>query len=281
MVIREKLKNIIAMLRENGCENAVFEANQLMRSVMNLSATDLVIRHTSVLPTDKEQEIDALVKRRICGEPLQYIIGTQEFMSLEFIVNRSVLIPRADTETLVEFLLEQMNGKGFTLLDIGTGTGCIPLSVAHYNRRAYVRGIDISEKALETAEKNCARLNLCERASFEQLDILSEIPHGKYDVITSNPPYIEHDVIDTLQTEVKDNEPHLALDGGNDGLKFYRRICEAAPGLLGKDGRLIFEIGCNQAESVCGMLEKDFRDIGVIKDLCGNDRVVSAVKKSG
>ena len=280
MVIREKLKNIINILRENGCDNPVFEANLLMRSVMNLSATDLVIRHTSVLPTDTEQEIDVLVKRRLCGEPLQYIIGTQEFMSLEFIVNRSVLIPRADTETLVEFLLEQMKGKGFTLLDIGTGTGCIPLSIAHYNQRAYVRGVDISEKAIETAEQNCTRLKLCDRASFEKLDILSEIPHGKYDVITSNPPYIEHDVIDTLQTEVKDYEPHLALDGGGDGLKFYRRICTAAPGLLNKDGRLIFEIGYNQADAVCRMMESDFHDIRIIKDLCGNDRVVSAVKKS-
>ena len=112
MVIREKLKNTITLLRQNGCENAVFEANLLMRSVMSLSATDLVIHHTSELPADKEHELDTLVQRRICGEPLQYIIGTQEFMSLEFIVDRSVLIPRADTETLVEFLLKQMNGKG-------------------------------------------------------------------------------------------------------------------------------------------------------------------------
>lgn len=273
MVIREKIKLTADKLKSAGNDNAVFEAHQLMRHVTEMSATDLVINHGNELTRAQEEMLDSMTVRRMHGEPLQYILGVQEFMSLEFLVNRSVLIPRADTETLVEYLLETMRGKGFTLLDIGTGTGCIPLSTAHYNTRAFVRGVDISTDALETARKNCKRLGLEKRADFEQLDILAEIPRGKYDVITSNPPYIRRDVIDTLQTEVKDYEPHLALDSGTDGLKFYRRICDIAPELLNPGGILLFEIGFDQGKAVSELMCKNFTDTRIIKDLCGNDRV--------
>ncbi|MDD6734888.1 MAG: peptide chain release factor N(5)-glutamine methyltransferase [Clostridiales bacterium] len=278
MVIREQLTKTIAKLREYGCDNAVFEAHQIMRFVLKLSATDLVIQHQCSLSIEQEAEINTLTDRRTAGEPLQYILGTQEFMSLEFLVDRSVLIPRADTETLVEFVLDKMSAKGFMLLDLCTGTGCIPLSIAHYNSRAYVRGIDISDKALEIAEKNCKRLELSNRACFEKLDILTEIPCGQYDVITANPPYIEHDIIDSLQTEVKDFEPHLALDGGIDGLKFYRRICAVAPALLTGAGILVLEVGENQADAVSEMLKPHFSDIEIKTDLCGIERVVAAKK---
>ncbi len=279
MVIREKLKEMIGVLRQYGSDNAVFEAHQLMRFATNFSATDLVIHHSDKLTDEMQKKIDALIKRRTGGEPLQYILGTQEFMSLEFYVNRSVLIPRADTETLTEYVLDAMRGKGFMLLDIGTGTGCIPLSIAHYNSRAYVRGVDISDAAIEIAEKNCEHLGLSARATFEKLDILSQMPCGKYDIITSNPPYIEHNVIETLQTEVRDFEPRLALDGGADGLTFYRHICKIAPELLNRDGLLVFEIGYNQGGAVSDMMKKDFDEVKIIKDLCGNDRVVTGKKK--
>jgi HemK-like putative methylase len=120
---------------------------------------------------------------------------------------------------------------------------------------------------------------LTSRANFELCDILSEIPNGKYDIITSNPPYIRTEVIDGLQTEVEDFEPHLALDGGEDGLKFYRRICDIAPHLLTKGGNLVFEIGYDQADEVSSLMEKNFTDVSVIKDLCGNDRVVVGTLK--
>lgn len=273
MVIRKLLENIISILKENNCENAIFEAHQLVRHVLKMSAADLVINHSETVDEKDIEFIKTLLKRRMSGEPLQYIIGTQEFMSLEFVVNESVLIPRADTETLVEYVIEKYQHKGFSLLDIGTGTGCIPLSIAHYCRRGYVRGIDISDSALDIAKLNCEKLNLSERAVFSKCDILNDIPQGRYDIITSNPPYIESDIIPTLQKEVKDYEPHLALDGGDDGLLFYRRICNIAPQILNENGLLIFEIGYNQAESVLKLMGKDFCDIKIIEDLCGNDRV--------
>ncbi len=245
-----------------------------MRHVFGLSATELVLMHSRTAKAEQADTLLTLATRRITGEPPQYILGTQEFMSLEFNVTPDVLIPRADTETLVQYVIDNTKNKGFSLLDIGTGTGCIPLSIAAYNKRAYVRGIDISKKAVEIAEQNCKKLGLCERADFEVSDILKELPSGKYDVITSNPPYIESDVIKTLQTDVKDFEPHLALDGGSDGLTFYRRICEISPTLLNKNGMQIFEIGYNQGDTVPPLMQSSFTGIEVIKDLCGNDRVV-------
>lgn len=280
MVIKEILKSTTEKLRDSGNDNPVFEAHQLLRHVTGLSATDLVLSHEKKLAQEHIDSLDELTSRRISGEPLQYILGTQEFMSLEFKVSPDVLIPRADTETLVEFVLNKTKGKGISLLDIGTGTGCIPLSIASYNKRAFVRGLDISKKAIEIAKTNADKLGLSERAAFELCDILNECPKGKYDVITSNPPYIESDIIEGLQTEVRDFEPRLALDGGKDGLVFYKRICSIAPKLLEKGGLLAFEIGYNQGKSVSDLMKNDFKNVEVIKDLCGNDRVVTGILKA-
>lgn len=279
MVIKELLQNSITKLRESGNDNPVFEAHALFRHVLSLTATELVLMHDKKIPKQQEKKLLAFLERRLSGEPLQYILGTQEFMSLEFKVSPSVLIPRADTETLVEFVIDKKKNDGFSLLDIGTGTGCIPLSIAAFCPRAFVRGLDISIEAKKLAEENCKKLMLTSRASFELCDILNEIPSGKYDIITSNPPYIKTEVIDGLQTEVNDFEPHLALDGGEDGLKFYRRICKIAPTLLTKNGLLVFEIGYDQAKEVSVLMEEKFKDVSVIKDLCGNDRVVVGVLK--
>lgn len=279
MVIKELLQNSVTALRESGNDNPVFEAHALFRHVLSLSATDLVLMHDKKISKNHEKKLLAFLERRISGEPLQYILGTQEFMSLEFKVTPSVLIPRADTETLVEYVIDKKKNDGFSLLDIGTGTGCIPLSIAAFCPRAFVRGLDISPDAKKLAEENCKKLMLTSRANFELCDILSEIPNGKYDIITSNPPYIRTEVIDGLQTEVKDFEPRLALDGGEDGLKFYRRICDISPNLLTKGGTLVFEIGYDQSDDVSSLMEKNFTDISVIKDLCGNDRVVVGTLK--
>lgn len=279
MVIKELLQNSIAKFRESGNDNPVFEVHALFRHVLSLSATELVLSHDKRLSKQQEKKLSAFIDRRLSGEPLQYILGTQEFMSLEFKVTPSVLIPRADTETLVEYVIDRKKNDSFSLLDIGTGTGCIPLSVAAFCPRSYVRGIDISDKAKKLAEENCKKLMLASRASFEICDILNDIPNGKYDIITSNPPYIKTEVINELQTEVKYFEPHLALDGGVDGLKFYRRICEIAPRLLNKDGMLVFEIGYDQAKEVSDLMENNFKDVSVIKDLCENDRVVVGTLK--
>ncbi len=279
MVIRELIKNTIKSLRESGNDNPVFEAHQLIKFVTKMDATELVIAHDDKVSEKTKDELLLLLERRIKKEPLQYILGTQEFMSLEFFVDKNVLIPRSDTETLTEYVIDKMKGNGFSLLDIGTGCGCIPLSIAHFNKDAYTRGLDINPDAVLLSAKNAEKLNLSDRATFGIFDILNEIPKGKYNVVTSNPPYIETDVINTLQPEVRDFEPHLALDGGADGLIFYRRICKIAPDFLHKNGLMVFEIGYNQGQDVKKIMSENFKDIEIIKDLTGNDRVVAGVLK--
>ena len=157
---------------------------------------------------------------------------------------------------------------------------CIALSIAHYNKRAYVRGVDVSQKALEIAERNRDVLKLSERVDFEQADILNSTIFGRYDVIVSNPPYIETEVVKTLDRNVRDFEPHLALDGGADGLDFYRRIVAISPAALNEGGMLAFEVGHTQAQAVATLMEQDFCDIQIKEDLCGVARVVSGIKKS-
>lgn len=221
-----------------------------------------------------EDLINDLACRRQNGEPLQYIVGTAEFMSLEFAVNENVLIPRADTETLVEYLVDEIGDRSVSVLDIGTGSGCIGISIAHYCKNAHVSMLDISKKALETAKKNAALNNV--DAEFCNMDIMREYPDKKFDIIVSNPPYIRPEVIETLQTEVREHEPRVALDGGADGLIFYRRIADIAKKLLNDGGAAAFEIGYDQGKAVSEIVNLYFGKHGLIKDLCGNDRVIWA-----
>jgi len=273
MVIRELIKKTAQTLTNSGKENALFDAQQIIRHVFSFTAIQLVQNYETDA-SEHEKEVTKLALRRASGEPLQYILGTQEFMSLEFFTDKNVLIPRQDTETLVECVLE--NTKDCTtFLDIGTGTGCIPLSIAFYNKNAKVTGLDISDDAINLSKKNAEKLSLSDRAVFKKLDILSQIPDGKFDVITSNPPYIKTSIIPSLQEEVRDFEPHLALDGGKDGLLFYKRICSIAPQFLNPEGMLFFEIGYDQAEAVAQLMEDNFEEIKVVRDLAGCNRVVT------
>lgn len=272
MVISELLSRVRGELSEN----VQFEARQLVKAALGMTDSELIINSKSEVPETAEKKVMQMAARRKNGEPLQYILGTAEFMSLEFEVNKSTLIPRADTETLVETVLGEIGGKKVTILDIGTGCGCIGISLAHY-ANADVTLADISRDALQTAARNSKRNGV--ETEILNIDILNEIPRGKYDIVVSNPPYIETDVIKTLQTEVKDHEPLSALDGGKDGLMFYRRIIEIAPDILNDNGFLAFEIGYNQGEALSELMSADFKDVKVIKDLCGNDRVVTGYKK--
>lgn len=281
MVIRELLKDIEKRLTESGIDNAKFESGLIVRSVFGFDALGLVMNAKSEADAQKAGTALSYAERRAANEPLQYILGTQEFMSLEFEVNPSVLIPRADTETLVEHALsvcEKANGA-LRILDIGAGSGCIGISIAHYAPNARVTELDISADALMTAQRNAILNGTQSRMSFERRDILSELPDtdgGLYDIVVSNPPYIETAVIDTLDENVRAFEPHTALDGGADGLMFYRRIVEIAPLILKRGGAMIFEIGYDQGESVSALMRgADFIDVRVIKDLCGCDRVVT------
>lgn len=273
MVINELVRHTASRLSDN----ARFEAEQLVMHALKITPTQLI---TDGKRTVTEAEIDAvntMVRRRINGEPLQYILGECEFMSLPFYVENGVLIPRADTETLVEEIIKTAKPKA-KILDICSGSGCIGISLAHFIDGASVTMLDISDKAIEVAKKNIERNNLSDRVTVKKCDILSDAPDEKYDIIVSNPPYIETAVINNLQTEVKDHEPLLALDGGEDGLAFYKRITDIAPQMLNENGILAFEIGFDQGAAVKTLMKKNFKNIKVIKDLAGNDRVVRGEK---
>lgn len=271
------ISQLVRKIAEELTDNARFEAELIVMSVMKINRTELVLNGNKTVSDEEYNKIINITDRRKNGEPLQYILGETEFMSLDFYVEEGVLIPRSDTEILVETVMEYIKDSD-NVLDICTGSGCIGISLAHY-KNVTADLIDISDIALSVAKKNVARNNVQDRVKTIKMDILNECPKKKYNAVVSNPPYIESDVIATLQTEVKDHEPHLALDGGKDGLIFYRRICEIAPDILEDNGLLAFEIGYNQGESVSELMKENFTDVRVIKDLSGNDRVVIGMLK--
>ncbi len=270
MVISELLSEITKDLNKNA-----FEAAQILSFVLGISPSELVLKGKNEVSEKDRETALSLVKRRLSHEPLQYILGSWEFMSLPFFVSKGVLIPRQDTETLAEFVLSETDNSKKTVLDIGTGTGCIPISIAHFKRNFTCSGIDISEKAIDLAKRNAENLKVSDRVDFALCDIFCTLPENKFDIVVSNPPYIKSDIIETLSPEVRDFEPRAALDGGIDGLSFYRRICEIAPEILNKGGLLAFEIGFDQGDAVSALMRESFDRVAVIKDLCGNDRVVS------
>lgn len=226
------------------------------------------------------EEFKVLMDKRSTGYPLQYILGSWEFMGLDFYLEEGVLVPRPDTEILVEYIIEYINKtypqKNIRVLDLGTGSGAISLSVANYCKYVFVYGVDISDKALKIAQINKRRLDIS-NVEFYKGDLFQPLGNGEenFEVIVSNPPYIPRDEIDDLDTTVRDFEPRLALDGGKDGLVFYRRITSEGKEYLKDNGLLIYEIGYNQGEDVRDILELEgFRDVKIIKDLQGHDRVV-------
>lgn len=227
-----------------------------------------------------------LSRKRELGYPMQYILGTKEFMGIDFYVEEGVLIPRNDTETIVEYIIQYIRdnykNEYVKLLDIGVGSGAISLSIAYYCKNAFVYGVDISNKALGIAEKN-KKIQGIQNVEFMQGDLFNTLKDKdlkeQLHIIVSNPPYIESEIIETLDKEVKDFEPRLALDGGADGLDFYRRITLDSREFLKPKGLLIYEIGYNQGNSVKDILENaSFKDVAILKDLSGNDRVVLGFK---
>jgi len=279
MVIGDELTRVIKTLKDSGNDNPYFEAHLIFRYVLKMSPTDLVLSRNKQISDEDVLKINGYLKRRLSNEPLQYILNSQEFMGLDFYVDENVLVPRQDTEILVEHILEHFAGKGITAIDFGTGSGCIAVSIAKINQKAFIKAVDISKKALEIAKRNAESNDVLDRVSFQEADIFTFEPYGKYDLIVSNPPYIKSKDIATLQKDVKNFEPTLALDGGETGLLYYERIVKIAPKLLNKDGMLAFEVGFDQAEDVKKLMEKDFCDIKIIKDLCGVERVVSGLYK--
>lgn len=223
-----------------------------------------------------------MINDRLNGRPIAYIVKNREFMALDFYVEEGVLIPRPDTEPLVEEVIELSKGmKDVTIVDIGTGSGAISVSLAKYIKNSYVYSLDISDKALSIGEKNAVNNEVDDKIEFIKSDVFTGIKDRnlKLDIIVSNPPYIKKEDIKTLHTQVKDYEPYIALEGGEDGLDFYRTITEESLKYLKSNGILAFEVGHDQANDVCTIMKNHgYKKIYTKKDLQGIDRVVIGFK---
>lgn len=274
---RQELKQLFL---EHRIESPETDAGLLLMHVLEIPKTKLLTQDVA-LTEEQEAKVTELASRRIQGEPIHYLLGSCPFMDLEFFVNPATLIPRPETELLVEKVLESLRKypEPATLWDIGCGSGCIGLSLAYYHKSLQVVEVDISEQALKTAAKTAEKYNLQSRIQFLHHDILKgmplELPNPQ--IIVSNPPYIPTKDVEQLMTDVKDYEPRTALDGGEDGLDFYRRIIKDAP--LPKGGLLAFEIGYDQGESVPRLMEEaGYHHVELMQDLSGLDRIVTGVR---
>ena len=259
----------------DSCVHSNTDARLLLAFVLGCDKLYLTVNRDKLLTQDQQNTYIEYLKRRAEGEPLSYITGIKEFMSLDFKVNKNVLIPRPETELLVELALNWARDKETPqILDLCTGSGAIAVSLAHYLKgKAKVYGADISADAIKVAKTNASLNNANVEFFIADALNLCEIPQ-KYDAVISNPPYIETDVISTLDANVKKFEPHLALDGGSDGLVFYKSIIKNARKILNTGGLLAFEIGFNQGESVKKLMSDDFLNVEIKKDLAGLDRIV-------
>ena len=274
VTISQVLHEAEQKLKQAGIETADIDAWYLMEHATNLSRASYFLQKEGHLSSEQCVSFQTMLKKRMARIPLQYIIGYQEFMGFTFQVTPDVLVPRQDTECLVEKALLYCSGK--RVLDLCTGSGCIIISVALLGSPASAEGVDISEAALAVAKKNAVSLSANVR--LHQSDILKSVS-GIYDLIISNPPYIPSAQLDGLMPEVSQYEPRIALDGKEDGLFFYREITEQAGRFLSEEGCILFEIGCDQGKAVTELILKaGFRDVEICKDLAGLDRVVLAYK---
>lgn len=271
MTLREAYEYGKKSLHLAGIDDVDLDAWYLLEFVTGISRTMYYVKMQESVSEEQEALYRKYIETRASHIPLQHITGVQEFMGLEFLVNEHVLVPRQDTEVLVESVLEVLK-PGMKVLDMCTGSGCILLSLMNCEKQILGVGVDISEDALKVAKANGERIGV--KTDFIQSDLFENVS-GKYDVIVSNPPYIRTAVIEELKDEVKLHDPFIALDGKEDGLYFYRKIVEKSPEYLVNGGQLLFEIGHDQGEDVKKLMEQaGFTGITVKKDLAGLDRVV-------
>ena len=290
MKVRELLNGGTEKLEAAGIDNAAYDARIILEDAYGLDAAGLLMNLNRDIcpgalggtePSDIREcpgDCGAIstfnmgINMRLRHVPLQHIIGHTGFMGLDFKVSRDVLIPRQDTETLVETVLDREKDPAISILDLCTGSGCIAVSLKKLGGYSQVAASDLSDKAIGLAMRNASindtEIRLIKSDLFKDID-------GRFDVIVSNPPYIPAEEIETLSPEVRDHDPRMALDGGEDGLDIYRRIVSECGDVLNAGGRLYMEIGFDQAAAVGGLMEKaGFRDIEVVKDLAGKDRVI-------
>ncbi len=295
LAVKEILNIGCRQLEEYSIADAAIDSKLLYCHLMNVTNTQLILEYQKILPDALCDEYFKLLDIRSSGVPLQHITGVQDFMGLEFMVNEHVLIPRQDTETLVEDALDVINKnelrgeplsikvkKDYDVLDLCCGSGAIGVSLAALCPKVKVTCSDLSKDAIAVAKKNAAKLAGGKKVNFEEGNLLmpfkGRFKNKKFDMIISNPPYIKTSVIPTLQKEVCDHEPMMALDGGASGLDFYRQIIADAAGCLKKEGVLMFEIGHDQKEDLIALLEEtgQFENITGLQDLAKRDRIIFA-----
>lgn len=273
-------RQAVEKIMESGSVSAALDASLLMSHVTGKSRVEMMMAYDEEMDGEHLSSFNALVERRCSGEPVAYIMGEKEFWGLPFKVEPGILIPRPDTETLIGTLCALVGDKNAqgTVADIGIGSGAIIISILHEFKNLHGIGVDINPQALKITKHNAEvngvadRLDLREGSYCEPLD-------EKVNILVSNPPYIRKDDILTLDKDVKDFEPHLALDGGDDGLVAYKSIIPQAEEKLVDGGLLMFEIGFDQKDDIISLFEKEkWREVQAFKDLAGRDRVIVAIK---
>lgn len=276
MTYRECYEQGCRTLQAAGIEEAALDARLLLEAVCGTDRNDLLVHGEQPVAPEAEEKYRNWIRQRAEHIPLQQLTGEQGFMGLTFSVNEHVLIPRQDTEILVEEVLKELH-DGMRVLDMCTGSGCILLSLLHYSNDCEGLGVDLSAEALEVAGRNVLKVltpEKAEHAHFLQSDLFEKV-EGKFEIIVSNPPYIASAEVEKLMPEVRDHEPRMALDGTEDGLYFYRRIIEEAGKHLVSSGMLFFEIGYDQGQAVSELMRTEgYCDVQVVQDYAGLDRVV-------
>lgn len=278
MKIKELKRIGIKKLEDNNIDDVMFKADKLLQYVLNMNKTDLLINENNLVDAKLEEKYLVLIDEIIQGKPLQYITNSQEFMKLNFYVDENVLIPQPDTEILVEKAIDIIKkSKNISILDLCTGSGAIAVSIKKYMKNATVCASDISKKALEIAKLNAK--NNDTDIHFIESDMFENIKDIEFDLIVSNPPYIETKELKKLPRDVQ-NEPRLALDGGEDGLTYYRIIRDEGYKFLKNNGVILLEIGYNQNKTVVDLFKENnkYKNIEIYKDLSNIDRVIKIEK---
>ena len=280
--ISQQLKLATEKLKAAGIDTPRLDAEVLLAYVLNTRRLALYVHIAKVLTDEQITRYQNLIKRRLDRVPVAYLTGHKEFMGLNFAVTPDVLIPRPDTEVLAQGVIENLYSfnRAIKIADLGTGSGAICVSILKFVENVTAEAVDISKKALEIAQFNAQKFNVEDRINFHLGNLFEPLEGQIFEVIVSNPPYIATGDFKNLQPEIED-EPHLALDGGIDGLNFYRKIIDAAPKFLADDGFLAMEIGFNQAEDVQKLIDDSgkFKYLQIWKDLAGIKRVIAAWKK--
>jgi len=276
--IKEALRRASFYLQQAGCENPGGEAEALLTASLGVTRAWLYAHGEEKTEAAALKHYFAWVARRATGEPYAYLVGEKEFMSLSFLVTPAVLIPRPETELLVETAVRELEaGKNLRILEVGTGSGAVAVSLAVLLPQSEVAAVDLSPAALIVAAQNAARHNVTNRIRFLAGDLYAPVSGESFDAIVSNPPYISSADIEALKRDVKDFEPRLALSGGPDGLNFYRRLTAELAVLSAPPAVLLFEVGYRQAEAVAGLCHiAGYKNISRFNDLAGISRVISA-----